>query len=184
MGQCYWHSCLYLCIPALIKKLLSVHAEYICHIFSAFSPNRWCNSFTLSVCSYIFFVCLYLSTKCACSSHKSSFWMIWGLFCLSWKPDEDLFWPSYFSWTRLPLMCSFGLVCISCLGFFGVFFFCFMPATHFSAIPPLQDSHSVGVCIDLASVWWTLNFSVCGPPPPIFKFFFYFSMIYTFWEMN
>ena len=76
-----------------------------------------------------------------------------------------------------------GLVCPSCVHLdlsaslvwgFWVFFFCFMPATHFSAIPPLQDSHSVGVCIDLASVWWTLNFSVCGPPPPHFLIFFLF----------
>ena len=75
--------------------------------------------------------------------------------------------PPVLAWTRLSLMFSFGLVCLSCffLGFLGVFFFCFVPATHFSAIPPLQDSHSVGVCIDLASVWWTLNFSFVGNHP-------------------
>ena len=121
-----------------------------------------------------FFWCLYLSTKSACSSHKWAPLNDLRAACLSWKPEEDSFWPSYFSldlsaphvfiWTCLPLLSLFG--------FLG-FFFCFVPATHFSVIPPLQDSHSVGVCIDLASVWWTLNFSVCvfsvSPPPLLYQ---------------
>ena len=118
-----------------------------------------------------FFFCVYIYLQ-RVHVHLTSepLWMSWGLLAYSGSLKQSC----------LTLLFWFGLVCpssfhldlsaslVSVWVFWG--FFCFVPATHFSVIPPLQDSHSVGVCIDLASVWWTLNFSVCVSAPPPFFF--------------
>ena len=121
-----------------------------------------------------FFLCLYLSTKSACSSHKWAPLNELRAACLFWKPEAELSDPLVLVWTRLPLIFSFGLVCLSCfcLGFLGFFLLCasYSLLCHPSITGQSQCwcMYRFGQCV-MNFELFSLCFLFKSPPPPPFS---------------